>query len=77
MRSEYDFSDARPTPYPSPRQRGKYAARSQAGTTLIPLDPDVAAVFTSAEQVNTALRTLLAIVPARPRRAVRRRRRGG
>jgi hypothetical protein len=36
--------------------RGKYTARYQEGTNLVLLAPDVAAVFPTAEAVNTALR---------------------
>jgi hypothetical protein len=63
MRAEYDFTGG---------VRGKYAARFRAGTNIVVLDPDVAAVFESPEQVNRALRALLAAVPShRPRRAKR------
>ena len=36
--------------------RGKYAARYNAGTNLVLLDPDVAAAFPSRKAVNEALR---------------------
>jgi hypothetical protein len=63
MRPEYDFRGG---------IRGKYAARYKAGSNIVVLDPDVAAVFESPEQVNRALRALLSAVPARrPRRAKR------
>jgi hypothetical protein len=42
--------------------RGKYAQRYAEGTNLIPLDPDVLAVFPDAEAVNSALRALAAII---------------
>ena len=54
MRTEYDFSRG---------VRGKYAARFQAGSNVVVLDPDVAAAFKDGEAVNHALRTLLALVP--------------
>ncbi len=41
--------------------RGKYAARYQAGTNLVLLAPDVAAVFPTAEAVNDALRLLMQV----------------
>ena len=41
---------------------GKYAERYAAGTNLVRLDPDVAAVFTSSDSVNRALRALAAII---------------
>lgn len=37
-------------------ERGKYAARYAEGTNVVVLDPDVAAVFPTAEAVNAALR---------------------
>lgn len=39
--------------------RGKYAARFAAGTNLIRLAPDVAAVFRNDEAVNEALRLVI------------------
>jgi hypothetical protein len=61
---EYDFSRARPN---------KYAARYRKGGIVVTLDPDVAAVFPGAEQVNTALRALADIIRMHlPRRAARR-----
>ena len=56
MRPEYDFRGG---------VRGKYVARYRAGTNVVILDPDVAAVFGSSEAVNRALRALLEVVPAR------------
>ena len=41
--------------------RGKYAARYQAGTNLVLLAPDVAAVFPTSEAVNEALRLLMQV----------------
>ena len=61
MRPHYDFRGG---------VRGKYVSRYRAGTNVVVLDPDVAAVFSSAAAVNRALRTLLDVVP--PRRARRR-----
>jgi hypothetical protein len=50
--------------------RGKYAGRMGRTTTLVVLDPDVAAVFDTAEAVNSALRALVAIpVPKKRNRA--------
>jgi hypothetical protein len=48
--------------------RGKYVSRYRAGTNVVVLDPDVAAVFSTAAAVNRALRTLLDVVPPRPAR---------
>jgi len=39
--------------------RGKYAKRCQAGTNLVPLDPDVRKVFRSERAVNEALRLVI------------------
>ncbi len=61
MRPHYDFRDG---------VRGKYVSRYRAGTNVVVLDPDVAAVFSNAAAVNRALRMLLDVVP--PRRATRR-----
>ena len=56
MRPHYDFRGG---------VRGKYVSRYRAGTNVVVLDPDVAAVFSSAAAVNRALRTLLDVVPLR------------
>jgi hypothetical protein len=62
---EYDFSRARPN---------KYAARYAAGSIVVVLEPDVAAMFSSAEEANEALRALVGIIQKhRPRRGVSRR----
>lgn len=45
--------------------RDKYASRYREGTNLVPLDPDVAAVFKDKESVNEALRLLIKIADAR------------
>ena len=44
---EYDFSKA---------EVGRYAKRYAEGTNVVVLDPDVAAVFKTAESVNQVLR---------------------
>ena len=51
MREEYDFSRG---------VRGKYADRFKAGSNVVVLDPDVAAEFSTPEEVNRALRALVA-----------------
>jgi hypothetical protein len=53
---EYDISESRPNPY---------AARSETGTIMVHLDPDVARVFPDSEAVNDALRALVKIVDRR------------
>ena len=60
MRPEYDFSGG---------VRGKYAQRYAEGTNVVVLDPDVAAVFRTAEAVNRALRALAGIIADQARRA--------
>ncbi|MCK6479478.1 MAG: hypothetical protein L6R43_04805 [Planctomycetes bacterium] len=47
MRAECDFTGG---------VRGKYAARTAKGSIVVVLDPDVAAIFRTAEEVNEALR---------------------
>jgi hypothetical protein len=47
--AEYDFSRGR---------RNKYAAEFQRGSTMIVLEPDVAAAFPSAAEVNDLLRAV-------------------
>jgi len=41
--------------------RGKYVQRYQAGTNVVLLAPDVAAVFPTSEAVNEALRLLMKV----------------
>jgi len=62
---EYDFSRARPN---------KYASRYAAGSIVVVLEPDVAAVFPGAGEANAALRALARIIQKhRPRRTTSRR----
>jgi hypothetical protein len=62
---EYDFSKGR---------RNPYAARMAAGSHIIVLEPDVAAVFPDAAAVNGALRALAGIIrERRPRTSSSRR----
>jgi hypothetical protein len=65
IRPEYDFSKGR---------RNPYAARFQAGVTVVMLDADVAETFPDAAAVNDALRALAKIAnrPARKSRSKRR-----
>jgi len=53
LRPEYDLAKLRGG------VRGKYYERATAGTTLVLLDPDVAAAFPDGVTVNQALRVLL------------------
>ena len=50
MRPEYDFSQG---------VRGKHYKAYRAGTNVVFLDPDIAAVFSDSAQVNQALRVLV------------------
>lgn len=50
----FDYSQAKPN---------RFADRFPAGAQLIPIDPDVAKVFTSPESVNSVLRALIATMP--------------
>ena len=59
MLSEYDFSQG---------VRGAYAQRYAAGTNVVVLAPDVAAVFPDAHAVNDALRALMKIARNSARR---------
>ena len=56
---EYDFSKGR---------RNPYAARPAAGSHIVVLEPDVAAVFPDAAAVNGALRALAGIIRERRQR---------
>ena len=50
---EYDFRGAALNPY---------AARIREGSTVVTLDPDVAGVFRTSEEVNGALRALADVI---------------
>jgi hypothetical protein len=50
---EYDFRKA---------QRNPYASRYAAGSSVVVLEPDVAAAFPTAEEANEALRALATII---------------
>ena len=56
MRAVYrfDYSKAKPN---------RFAARMSAGALAVVLDPDVAAVFQSAEAVNSLLRSVISALP--------------
>jgi len=57
---EYDFSAG---------QRGKYAQRFAAGSNIVVLAPEVAAVFPDSAAVNDALRTLIKLAGRKPKRS--------
>jgi hypothetical protein len=61
LRPEYKFDDAKARP-------NRFAGRGSSKSVVVLLDPDVAKVFKSADSVNSALRAILAAVPARLRR---------
>lgn len=50
---EYDFRGARPNPY---------AARDATGARAVVLEPDVAAAFPDAAEVNAVLRAVAGII---------------
>ena len=50
---EYDFSRA---------SRNKYASQYAAGSTVVVLEPDLAAAFPSSSEANDALRALAGII---------------
>lgn len=61
---EYDFQGA---------QWNKYASRYVVGSSVVVLEPDVAAAFPTAGEANDALRALAAIIQKhRPHRRQRR-----
>jgi hypothetical protein len=63
IRAEYDFSKG---------ARGKHAAQYAAGTNVVVIEPDVAAEFPTAKDVNETLRTVAKLLQ-RPRRPINRR----
>jgi len=56
MRAEYDFSKTRPNRF------ARHFRGLQAGGVLVLIEPDVAQVFDSGEEVNNFLRATLAAV---------------
>jgi hypothetical protein len=60
MRPEYrfDYTQARPN---------RFAARMGKDTVTVVLDPDVAAVFNTADSVNDLLRSVIAALPVKAR----------
>jgi hypothetical protein len=56
---EYDFKRSSPN---------KFASRYAAGSTVIVLEPDVAAAFPSSGEVNEALRELAGVIQKRRHR---------
>jgi len=62
MRPEYqfDYRKARPN---------RFAGRFKTGAVAVVLDPDVASVFESSDTVNAFLRSVIAAMPGRGKRA--------
>ena len=58
MRPEYDLRGG---------VRGKYYEQYQAGTNVVFLDPDVAAVFHDSKSVNEALRLIISVAQSQVR----------
>jgi hypothetical protein len=63
MHTEYDFSTG---------IRGKHAAQYAAGTNVVVIEPDVAAEFPTAEEVNETLRAVAQLLQRR-RKTIKRR----
>ena len=63
LHAEHDFSKG---------VRGKHAAQYAAGTNIVVIEPDVAAEFPTAEEVNETLRTVAQLLQRR-RKSMRRR----
>jgi hypothetical protein len=63
MRAEYDFSKG---------VRGKHAAQYAAGSNVVVIEPDVAAEFPTAKEVNETLRAVAQLLQQR-RKSMRRR----
>lgn len=64
IQPEYDWSKA---------VRNPYAARYAAGSNIVVLEPDVAALFPNAASVNEALRSLATVMAGRKRKPAGRR----
>ena len=58
LRPEYRFDYRK-------ARRNRFAARYQAGSRVVLLDPDIARTFTTPESVNAVLRALLEMMPGK------------
>lgn len=67
-------NDIRPEYAWSKAVRNPYAERYTAGSNIVVLEPDVAALFPNAASVNEALRSLASVVAGRKRKPTGRRR---
>jgi len=54
---KFDYKKAKPN---------RFASRMQESPLVVILDPDVAKIFTSAKEVNQALRALISAMPKHP-----------
>lgn len=61
MRSEYRFDYRKAKP-------NRFASEMTRETVAVVLDPDVAAVFNSAESVNDFLRSVISVLPVSKRK---------
>ncbi len=61
MRSEYRFDYRKAKP-------NRFASKMTRETVAVVLDPDVAAVFNSAESVNEFLRSVISVLPVSKRK---------
>lgn len=61
MREEYSFDYRK-------ARRNRFAARLAKEQCLMPIEPDVAKVFSTPESVNAALRAIIAAMPKTARR---------
>ncbi len=62
MRSEYrfDYDQSRPN---------RFASQFESGSVAVVLAPDVAAVFSTSESVNSLLRSVIKALPDKPKDA--------
>jgi hypothetical protein len=58
MRAEYRFDYSRSKP-------NRFAEKMSSDTVAVVLEPDVAAVFKSSEDVNALLRSIISAIPSR------------
>ncbi len=65
IRPEYDWTNA---------VRNPYASRYAAGSNIVVLEPDVAAIFPNSASVNEALRSLASVMASRKAKPPSRRR---
>ena len=56
LKAEYEFDYRKAKP-------NRFAAKYEAGSRVVTLDPDVAQAFTTPESVNSVLRALLQTMP--------------